>query len=212
MAASGEEIPGWLQVFLTQQQDQQQQQQQLQQERENRLLQIIEQQKTLFERYTQNGDTSKGNSTSFQAFESTMELWEDYFSRFITFCNANNIAEDRKPTIFLTNQSPLLYKQLSNLAKQQTPPKEINSLTMVEIEEFMRDQFDPKRFVVRERYNFWKNMNRQEGESIQELAARIRADAATCDFPSIKDPQDEALRQRFICSVNNKALNTRTDN
>ena len=40
----------------------------------------------------------------------------------------------------------------------------------------------------------------------QELAASIRQDAATCDFPSIKDPQDEALRQRFICSVNNEAV------
>ena len=26
------------------------------------------------------------------------------------------------------------------------------------------------------------------------------------DFPSIEDPQDEALRQRFICSVNNEAV------
>ena len=34
----------------------------------------------------------------------------------------------------------------------------------------------------------------------------MRQDAATCDFPSIKDPQDEALRQRFICSANNEAV------
>eukprot|EP00795_Rhopilema_esculentum_P015029 gene15029-biopygen4633 len=39
-----------------------------------------------------------------------------------------------------------------------------------------------------------------------ELAARIRQDAATCGFASIKDPQDEALRSRFICSVNNEAV------
>ena len=37
-------------------------------------------------------------------------------------------------------------------------------------------------------------MQRKPGESLQELAARIRQDAATCDFASIKDPQDEALR------------------
>ena len=41
---------------------------------------------------------------------------------------------------------------------------------------------------------------------LQELVARIRQDAATCDFASIKDPQDEALRSRFICSVNNEAV------
>ena len=70
----------------------------------------------------------------------------------------------------------------------------------------MKEQFDPKLFVVRERFKFWSDMQRKPGETLQELAARIRQDAATCDFPSIKDPQDEALRQRFICPVNNEAV------
>lgn len=33
------------------------------------------------------------------------------------------------------------------------------------------------------------------GESLLELAACIRQVIATCDFPSITDPQEEALRQ-----------------
>jgi transposase InsO family protein len=70
----------------------------------------------------------------------------------------------------------------------------------------MKEQFDHKRFIVRERFKFWSDMKRKPGETIQELATRIRQDAATCDFPSIKDPQDEALRTRFICSVNNEAV------
>nr|KAG5692412.1 hypothetical protein BaRGS_032465 [Batillaria attramentaria] len=82
----------------------------------------------------------------------------------------------------------------------------INDLTMDQIVEFMKEQFDPKLFIVRERFKFWSNMERKPGETLQELAARIREDAATCDFPSIQDPQDEALRQRFICSVNNEAV------
>ena len=49
-------------------------------------------------------------------------------------------------------------------------------------------------------------MQWKPGETLQELAVRVRQDAATCDFPSIQDPQDEALRQRFICSVNNEAV------
>ena len=70
----------------------------------------------------------------------------------------------------------------------------------------MKEQFDPKLFIVRERFKFWSDMQRKPGETLQELAARIRQDAAACDFPSIEDPQDEALRQRFICSVNNEAV------
>ena len=86
------------------------------------------------------------------------------------------------------------------------PPKDIHKLKMGEIENFLKEQFDPKRFIVRERFKFWSDMQRKPGETVQELAARIRQDAATCDFPSIKNPQDEALRQRFICSVNNEAV------
>ena len=58
----------------------------------------------------------------------------------------------------------------------------------------------------REGFKFWNDMQRKPGESLQELASRIRQDAVTCDFASIKDPQDEGLRQRFICSVNNEAV------
>ena len=95
---------------------------------------------------------------------------------------------------------------LSNLAAQQQPVKSIHELTMNDIQTFMAEQFDPKRFVVRERFKFWSDMNRKPGETIPELASRIRQDAATCDFQSIKDPLDEALRTKFICSVDNEAV------
>jgi len=49
-------------------------------------------------------------------------------------------------------------------------------------------------------------MQRKPGESVQALAARIRQDAAICDFPSITDPQDEAMRTRFMCSLNKEAV------
>ena len=142
----------------------------------------------------------------FAVFDSTSELWPDYWSRFCTFVVANAVPEQRQAQVFLTNQTAAVYKQLANLATQQTPPKDINTLTMSEIVNFMKEQFDPKLFIVRERFKFWSDMQRKPGETLQELAARIRQDATTCDFPSIEDPQDEALRQRFICSVNNEAV------
>lgn len=143
---------------------------------------------------------------SFTPFDSTSELWADYWARFCTFAGANSVPDDKKAQVFLTNQSAATYKMLSNLAAQQTPTKDINQLTMEEIVSFMKSQFDPKRFTVRERFKFWSDLQRKPGETIQELAARIRQDAATCDFASIQDPQDEALRTRFICSINNEAV------
>lgn len=38
-----------------------------------------------------------------------------------------------------------------------------------------------------------------------ELVKQIRNDAVTCDFTSITDPLDEAMRTRFMCSVSNEA-------
>ena len=143
---------------------------------------------------------------SFQPFDSTSELWTDYLARFRTFVTANSIPDNKQAQIFLTNQSNSVYKMLSNLAAQQQPVKSIHELTMNDIQMFMAEQFDPKRFVVRERFKFWSDMKRKPGETIPELASRIRQDAATCDFQSIKDPLDEALRTKFICSVDNEAV------
>ena len=143
---------------------------------------------------------------SFQPFDSTSELWTDYLARFRTFVTANSIPDNKQAQIFLTNQSNSVYKMLSNLAAQQQPVKSIHELTMNDIQTFMAEQFDPKRFVVRERFKFWSDMKHKPGETIPELASRIRQDAATCDFQSIKDPLDEALRTKFICSVDNEAV------
>lgn len=110
------------------------------------------------------------------------------------------MPEEKQPHVFLTNQSTLIFKRLTNLAAQQTPPKDINDLTIKEIADYMLEQFNPKRFVVRERHKFWRNIGRKPGETIPELVARIRADA------QITDPQDEALRTRFICSIENEAV------
>ena len=148
----------------------------------------------------------QGATPSFVQFDPSSELWTDYWARFCTFVSAHSVSNDRKAQIFLTNQSSTTYKLLSNLTSQETPPKSINELTMTEIETYMKHQFDPKRFVVRERFKFWSEMQRKPGESVLELAARIRQAAATCNFTAIKDPLDEVLRSRFICSINNEAV------
>ena len=88
----------------------------------------------------------------FAVFDSTSEPWPDYWSRFCTFVVASAVSDQRKAQVFLTNQTAAVYKQLANLAAQQTPPKDINKLTMLEIFDFMKEQFDPKLFIVHERF------------------------------------------------------------
>uniref|UniRef100_A0A5S6QBJ9 Uncharacterized protein n=1 Tax=Trichuris muris TaxID=70415 RepID=A0A5S6QBJ9_TRIMR len=143
---------------------------------------------------------------NFTAFDPTAELWKDYWTRFKTFAGANSIPEDMLTQVFLSNQSTTTFKLLNSLAGQQTPRKDINDLSMSNIVEFMDDQYDSRRFVVHERFKFWSDMKRKPGETIQKMVARIRQEAATCDFASINDPQDEALRTRFIYSVGNDTV------
>ena len=70
----------------------------------------------------------------------------------------------------------------------------------------MKEAFDTKRFVIRERFKFWSCMDRKAGELIQEFVTRIRQEVAACDFSSLKDPLDEAVTTKFMCSVNNEAI------
>ena len=59
---------------------------------------------------------------------------------------------------------------------------------------------------MRERFKFWFDVQCKPGETVQKLAARLRQQAVPCDFASIKDPQEEAVGTKFICSVSNEAV------
>jgi len=143
---------------------------------------------------------------TFAPFDSTSELWKDYWSRFLTFTRAHAVPDDRKAQVFLTNQLSTVYQLLSNLAAQETPPREINDPTMEQIVAHMKVHNLIQPVSSSGNVKFRTAMQRRPGESIQELAARIRQAAVTCDFASIADPSDAALRTRFICSVNNEAV------
>ncbi|KAL5505456.1 hypothetical protein EMCRGX_G006889 [Ephydatia muelleri] len=96
--------------------------------------------------------------SSFDLFDPTTELWDD----------TGQVVRE------------LLYKLLSNLTSQQSPPKDVNALTWDEIVECMKGPFDPTRYVVCERLKYWSSMSHMPGESIQVLAARIHHDAVPC--------------------------------
>ena len=64
----------------------------------------------------------------------------------------------RLAQVFLTNQMTDNYKLLCTMAEQQTPSKEVNALTIPDPVKFMKENFDPKQFNVRECFNFWSEM------------------------------------------------------
>ena len=44
-----------------------------------------------------------------EAFDSSTELWTDYWSRFSTFTKANSVPDVRVAKVFLTNQTATIY-------------------------------------------------------------------------------------------------------
>ncbi len=201
-----------IQLFQSQQEDSRKQQEESRKQQEEMRKQQeerMEENRKLMDLLIQETREKKTTATSiptFQEFDPTTELLKDYLDRFDTFIAANSISPEKAAGVFLTNQRPAIYKQLSNMAAQLGTPKHINELEMAEIVGFLKEQYDPAQFIVRERYRYWSDMQRKPGETIPELATRIRQGATTCAFADITDPLDEALRTRFICSVNNEAV------
>ena len=142
----------------------------------------------------------------FEPFQPEKELFKEYLKRFETHMLVNSIPEVKAAQVFLVNQTPDIYKTLETLASQMFPPRNVNELVFDQIVAHMETTFNPMTFLVRERYKFWTNCRRNPGETIHELATKIRQAAATCDFASIRNPLDEALRTSFICNVQNEAV------
>ena len=116
------------------------------------------------------------------------------------------MPDSRVAKVFLPNQTATIYKLLSTLAAQEAPPRTVNNHTVTRNTAIYDESIPPKKFVVRERFCYWSDMKRKSGETVQELAARIRQAAATCGSANIENPLDEALRTRFICLINNEAV------
>ena len=100
-------------------------------------------------------DSTPKSSPNFVSFDTTSELWTDYWARFQTFVAAHSIPDDKKAQVFLTNQSLVTFKTLSNLASQLSPPKDVNELTTDEIATGIHEE--PVRHIIRERFKFWSN-------------------------------------------------------
>ena len=121
-------------------QRQQHEKQQEEQRRHNAEQQEIqekrheEQMKMILQFVTKVDESPKVSSAvstpGFVAFDSTSELWKDYWSRFNTFTKAHAVPEARVAQVILTNQTNATYKLLSNLAGQATPAKAVNDLTI----------------------------------------------------------------------------------
>ena len=58
---------------------------------------------------------------------------------------------------------------------------------------FMDKQYDSRKLILLEHFNFWLQMQCKSGETVSELTPMIQQGAVKRNFDTIKDPQDEAM-------------------
>ena len=103
--------------------------------------------------------------------------------------------------VLLSAMDEETYAILRNLLAP-TLPKEN---TFDQIVKTLADHFEPQRLVIAERFRFHRR-NQHPDKSVAEFVAELRRLTRGCEF---KDHLDEALRDRFVCGIQNEATQKR---
>ena len=93
------------------------------------------------------------------------------------------------------------YSLLRNLVAPQLPKEK----SFAQLKEILMAHFEPKLLVIAERFRFHQR-SQQEIESVQEYVAELKCMAKHCNFQTYLN---EALRDRFVCGLRNKATQKR---
>lgn len=103
--------------------------------------------------------------------QSQQELWRSWqdLSLYLVWETATN--QTTSPTV--GHPAEVGGRTNGILTTQKAMPKDVNTLSLDEIADFMKSQYDFTRYVVRERFKFWSEMHRKPEENIQELTAKI---------------------------------------
>ena len=83
-----------------------------------------------------------------------------------------------------------------------TKPSEKSFAQLVEV---LKKHLNPKPIIIAERYKFYKR-SQQTGESINQYLSELRKMTVYCEFG---DFLEEAVRDRFICGMNNAGIRKR---
>ncbi|XP_039629428.1 uncharacterized protein LOC120541637 [Polypterus senegalus] len=134
-------------------------------------------------------------------FDENVEQWTTYIERFETFALANDIGEDKLVPVLLTVIGRTTYGLLRSLLAPEKP----RDKTFDQIKAVLQQHFSPKPLVITERFRFHKR-NQAEGESVSQYVAVLKKLSEHCEFGAYLE---EALRDRFVCGLNNEAIQKR---
>ena len=134
------------------------------------------------------------------AFEENNELFADYADRCDAFMLANDIADDRKASLFLATIGPESYKLLKNLCEPTKP----SSKSYTQLKTLLTNHYEPAPIVIAERYKFW-SAQQGETEAVADYIVRLKKLASSCSFGTFLE---EALRDRLVSGLHSKMART----
>lgn len=118
------------------------------------------------------------------------------------FFDENNMIENKKKTaIFLT----VVGKETYSLLRQILAPELPSTKTIEDLCGKLKDHVKQQTVDIFERYKFYVR-KQHDGESIADYINDLRKLSAHCDFRSFLS---EALRDKFICGLNNANIRER---
>ena len=133
------------------------------------------------------------------AFNSDGENISDYCDRFDAFLAANDITNGaKKVNMFLATIGPSAFKLLKNISAPDNP----NTKTYEQLQDALKNHFDPEPIVIAERHKFW-TAYQEENESVADFVVRLKKLSTTCSFNTFLE---EALRDRLVSGLHKKMI------
>lgn len=122
-----------------------------------------------------------------------------YKRRMSHFLSLNKITDNKEKIDVLASFGGAdLYKILHSLIQ----PENIEDKTYEQLIEKLDSHFAPKKNIVAESFKFNKR-DQKQSETIAEYIVELKTIAQDCEFGNFLD---RALRDRFICGINNEAI------
>ena len=135
-------------------------------------------------------------------FDEKTDSWSNYIDRLEQFFIANEIeSEQKQKAILLSSVGPRTYKLICNLTQPDKPSTK-NFHTIVEL---VREHHSPRPSIIVQRFKFNTYM-RQPQQSIRNYVAELKKLSEFCNFGN---NLDEMLRDRLVCGVNDKNIQTK---
>ena len=107
---------------------------------------------------------------SIQEFQPDSEIVSTYLERMQLFFTANSVPQEKQVPVFLSVVGPKAYALLRSLLSPQLP----HTRTYEELEDALKQHFQPKPLVIAERFHFHRR-NQAMGESIVGVYGRAKA-------------------------------------